>query len=116
MNLFKKIKETWDKQDDIPSSPNNDDVVFVFLIWLVTPGILYLITFLLFKSHRVSFFLGIPIGFLLNFLFRKIVNFQYKIFTLFFLIGGILSIFLMIGYIFYGLFLLLKWIWVSLPN
>ncbi len=116
MNLFKIIKETWDEQDDIPSSPNSDYVVFVFLIWLVTPGILYFITFLLFNSHRVSFFLGIPIGFLLNFLFRKIVNFQYKLFSLFIwfiIISGVVSL---IGMVFYYLYIFLKWIWVSLPN
>ena len=116
MNLFKKIKETWDKQDDIPSSPNSDDVVFVFLIWLVTPGILYLITFLLFKSHRVSFFLGIPIGFLLNFLFRKIVNFQYKLFSLFIWVGMISAVVSLIGMVFYCLYLFFKWVWVSLPS
>ena len=79
------------------------------LSYLITPAIFYIIGYLLFGSHRLSFFVLAPFGLLLNFLFIKIVIIQRKI-IFYLIVSGLIILFV------YKIFEFFSWIWYSLPN
>jgi hypothetical protein len=85
------------------------DLILVFFSYLITPVIFYIIGYLLFGSHRLSFFLLAPFGLLLNFLFIKIVIIQRKI-MLYLIFSGLIIL------IVYKIFQLFYSIWYALPN
>ena len=121
MNLLKKIKEGWDSLDKTSDGLVNFQqsefgCLFSLVIWLISPAIFYLLGLFLFDSHRIALFFCMPLGFLVNFIFKKLVRSQAKILIILIVLGVLSWILVHVFYILYGIIKGLGWVWDSLPN
>lgn len=118
MKQIEKTKEKvseFFKDEDLFDFDTADvgELILYLLTWLITPAVFYILGYLLFSSHRVSFFFCAPIGLLVNFFFKKIVNFQVKFLIVLIFISTMIFILYSLGFLGYWTF---RWIWNSLPN
>lgn len=117
-NFLKKTVQDWKNNWENGANELNDSMWhYTYPIALVIiPTFLYIGILYIFNSHRLSFFIGIPFGIVLNFFSLKLVNLLSRL-VFYLLIAACFAVVLTwLGYIIYYIFKFFRWIWYILPN
>lgn len=117
-NFFKKALHDWKNKWENGANHYQDGIPhYTYPIAIaIIPAILYLGILYIFNSHRLSFFIGIPIGIIINFFTLKLVSVLNKVVFYLLIAASFVVVLAWVGYIIYYIFIFFRWIWYHLPN
>ena len=111
-NAFQDWLDDWGEENRVPEL-----LIIIYPIAIaIIPAVFYTIILYIFNSHRLSFFIGIPLGIVVNLFSIKLIKVFKKLLFYILIAASGAIILTWVGYIIYYIFKFFRWIWYLFPN